>query len=83
VTALHRLLGGAAAAVTNPVHATVTATTAAVSTGNSSQITVVDSHSLTEVHPFLYTKFDEQSFLFSHCYCVFAHVMMHLCYKIE
>lgn len=30
---------------------------------------------------FLDTKFDEYSFLFAHCYCVFAHIVTTLCYK--
>jgi hypothetical protein len=76
----HRLLSSATTShsttVVNPKVPTATSNTTVSNTTSSYEN--VANHSTPQ---FLDTKFDEYSFLFAHCYCVFAHIVTTLCYK--
>ena len=67
----HRLLGGSAAA-------------AVVAVTQSPVDVHADVHADAHVIvPYLNTMFNKYSFLFAHCFCVFAHVTMIICNKFE
>jgi hypothetical protein len=85
-TALHRLLGGTAAATVATTKSVVTAVQTTVGAIPAGVVPIsIDSHIVDVAnhgsYQFNNTKFDDYSFLFAHCFCVVAHVITALCYK--